>query len=275
MAAAGAGRAAGRAGPGAGWRRAAGSRRAGGAGAGGRCAAGRRCGVGRRRRVGGRGRRPVGRPGSSRRACGPGRRAARSPAPQLGQVRQMVAVTAPHLRTWSLPVPCGGEDGVGLELGQQGAAVAGADAGGLGQPGAGHGLAGGDQRGVGLAGALALARPLAGGQLLVEVGRWLGGGRGAVEQAEHGEATQQPHRSGPGGQVADQGGRGDGDLGAGWTGPPRRLAAATTAAARPGGPAAWPPAPRLPWARARASVPSGHSSGMARPPTRAAVTMAP
>jgi hypothetical protein len=47
--------------------------------------------------------------------------------------------------------------GVDLELGQQSAAVAGADPGGLGEAGAGHGLAGGDQSGVGGAGALALA----------------------------------------------------------------------------------------------------------------------
>jgi hypothetical protein len=48
-----------------------------------------------------------------------------------------------------------------LELGQQGAAVARAHAGGLGQPGAGDGLAGGDHRGVGGAGAFALAARIA------------------------------------------------------------------------------------------------------------------
>ena len=99
----------------------------------GRCAD-RRCGVG------GRDRQPAGRPGSSRPACDrviglleaseaaragpPDGRGHRSPTSAAGRCR------------WP-----GRKGGVGLELGQQGAAVAGAEAGGLGQPGAGDGLA--------------------------------------------------------------------------------------------------------------------------------------
>jgi hypothetical protein len=118
----------------------------------------------------------------------------------------MVAVTVPHLHDGPLPVGLGGgQGGVGLELGQQGTAIAGTHTGGLGQPGAGDWLTRGEQGGVRLAGALALA--LAGWLLALGVGRRVSGGaRSAVEQAEHGEGAKQPHRSGAGGQVPDQAG---------------------------------------------------------------------
>jgi hypothetical protein len=103
----------------------------------------------------------------------------------------------PHLHSTPLPVGLRvGEGGVGLELGQQRPAIASTHACGLGQPSTGHGLAGGDQGGIGLAGTLALA--LAGGGLLVlDLGGRAGGGRGAVEQAEHSEGADQPHRVAP------------------------------------------------------------------------------
>ena len=47
------------------------------------------------------------------------------------------------------------------------------------------------------------------------------------------------HTGWPGGQAADQGGRCDRDLGAAWTGRPRRPAAATTPAARPDARRTW------------------------------------
>jgi hypothetical protein len=73
----------------------------------------------------------------------------------------------------------------------------------LGQPGAGDGLAGRDQGGVGGAGTLPLAGLTAGECLVLDVGGRMGGGHGgAVEEAEHGEGAEQPHRGGPGREVA-------------------------------------------------------------------------
>jgi hypothetical protein len=93
-----------------------------------------------------------------------------------------------------LPVGLGaGEDGVGLELGQQRAAVAGADVGGLGQPDAGDGPAGGDQGGIRLAGALALARLLP-GSLPLGVRCWVGGWVG-VRTRLLARAKREPVRS--------------------------------------------------------------------------------
>jgi len=40
----------------------------------------------------------------------------------------------------------------------------------------------------------------------------IGADFGAVQQAEHGEGAQPPHRGGAGGQIPDQSGWGDGDL---------------------------------------------------------------
>jgi hypothetical protein len=121
----------------------------------------------------------------------------------------MVAVTAPSPPGRAADRWPGRRPGwVGLELGQQSPAVAGAHAGGLGQPGTGDGLASGDQGGIGGAGAHPLALP--GGLLVLDVGGRLGDeGWSAGEQAEHGEAAEQPHRGRPGRQVADQGGWGD------------------------------------------------------------------
>jgi hypothetical protein len=133
----------------------------------------------------------------------------------------------------------GGSRRPGLELGDQGAGVAGAE------PSRGGQLSGADRRavgaefGVGTLGLSALGQHLdavlwrsgaarrhssAGGRLL---GAGLGGGWrlvGAVQQAEHGEAAEQPHRGRAGGQIPDRvvGRR---RPGAGWTGRPRRPAA--------------------------------------------------
>jgi hypothetical protein len=184
-AAAGAARAGRRARPGAGGdagrRRAAGSRRAGGAGGDDRSAGpGGRC-AGRRWCAGGRGRRPAGRPGSSRRACGRGRQAARSWRSSSGRSARWSRSPLPHLHR-PLAVGLAGEGRVGLELGQQGAAVAGTDPGGFGQASTGHRLVGGDQGGVGLAGALALAGLVAGLLLVLGAGGRADGGRGAISR---------------------------------------------------------------------------------------------
>jgi hypothetical protein len=173
---------------------------------------------------------------------------------------------------WALAVGLGGEGGIGLELGQQGTAVAGADPGGLGQPSAGDGLAGGDQSGVG--GTCTLALALAGGRLLVlDAGR-LDRGRvrysrlsTAKEPSSHtGVAPAVTYPTRVGGATATwsrvdrateaTSSSHDSRSTARW---PRRLASSTDTS----------------MASARASVPRGHSSGMARPPARAASTMAP
>jgi hypothetical protein len=104
-----------------------------------------------------------------------------------------------------------------VELGEQGSAVAGRDAGRLGQAGAGDLLAGGHHGGVGGADAFPLAARIAGWVELVDPGQAVvdvqpGGELGAVEQAQHRERAEQPDRGRPGGEVADQRAGGDGDL---------------------------------------------------------------
>jgi len=170
------------------------------------------------------------------------------------------------------------EGGVGLELGQQGTAVAGADLGGLGQPGAGNRPSGGQQGGVGLPGPLPLAARIVGGWCVVAAGRrgglvLVGGGvryskvRTAKEpSSQTGVAPAVTYPTMVGGATAT------------WS-KVDRATEATSSSHDSRNTAVW--RSRLAsrtltsMARASASVPNGHSTGIARPPWRAAVTIAP